>query len=88
MFLQNCAFLDLVHFTSSSSGKILTLNRRRGNLLWERDFNSPVVAIYLLSLEGLIKVPFTSLSNHTIHYLASEIEAHNGLIDNPNHMKL
>ncbi|CAG9763228.1 unnamed protein product [Ceutorhynchus assimilis] len=79
---------DLVHFASTSSGKVLTLDRRRGNLLWKSDLSSPVIAIYLLSLEGLIKVPFTSLSNHTINYLASEIEKHNGLIDNPNHMKL
>ncbi|XP_066254713.1 serine/threonine-protein kinase/endoribonuclease IRE1-like [Euwallacea similis] len=79
---------DLVHFASSSSGKILTLNRRRGNLLWESDLQSPVVAMYLLNLDGLIKVSFSSLSNHTIYYLASEIQAHNGLIDNPNHMKL
>lgn len=79
---------DLVHFASTSSGKILTLDRRRGSLLWEGDLGSPVIAIYLLSLDGLIKVPFTSLSNHTIHYLASEIDFHNGLVDNPNHMKL
>lgn len=81
-------FIDLVHFASSSTGKLLTLNRRTGDLLWEIDLNSPVIAMYLLSLEGLIKVPFSSLSNHTIHYLASEIGEHNGLVDNPNHLKL
>ncbi|KAF7265858.1 hypothetical protein GWI33_020928 [Rhynchophorus ferrugineus] len=79
---------EFVHFASTSSGKILTLDRRKGNLLWDGDLGSPVVAIYLLSVEGLVKVPFTSLSNHTIYYLATEINVHNGLIDNPNHMKL
>ncbi|KAL1497233.1 hypothetical protein ABEB36_008228 [Hypothenemus hampei] len=79
---------ELVHFTSSSSGKVLTLDRRRGNLLWEKDFHSPIIAMYLLSFDGLVKVPFTSLSNHTINYLASEIDSHMGLVNNPNHMKL
>ncbi|XP_019770362.2 serine/threonine-protein kinase/endoribonuclease IRE1 [Dendroctonus ponderosae] len=79
---------DLVHFASSSTGKLLTLDRRTGHLLWETDLGSPVIAMYLLSLDGLIKVPFSSLSNHTIHYLASEIGEHNGLVDNPNHLKL
>ncbi|XP_050310962.1 serine/threonine-protein kinase/endoribonuclease IRE1-like isoform X2 [Anthonomus grandis grandis] len=79
---------DLVHFASTSTGTVLTLDRRKGNLLWQADLGSTVVAMYLLSLEGLVKVPFTSLSNHTINYLATEIDLHKGLMDNPNHMKL
>ncbi|XP_060523248.1 serine/threonine-protein kinase/endoribonuclease IRE1 [Cylas formicarius] len=79
---------DLVHFTSTSSGKTLTLDRRRGNLLWEGDLGSPVVGVYVLTDDGLLKVPFTSLSNSTLYHLAHEIALHSSLVDNPNHMKL
>ena len=33
---------DLAHFTTSSTGKVLTLDRHSGELLWQNDFNSPV----------------------------------------------
>lgn len=77
----------MVHFTSTSSGRVITLDRRRGNLLWDGDLGSPVVGAYLLDPEGLISVPFTSLANHTIIYLQEQLVT-NGLLENSNHMKL
>ncbi|XP_018577852.1 serine/threonine-protein kinase/endoribonuclease ire-1, partial [Anoplophora glabripennis] len=79
---------DLVHFTSSSSGRVIILDRRRGSLLWDGDLGSPVVGTYLLDPEGLISVPYTSLANHTIIYLLQQLISHNGLLENSNHMRL
>lgn len=76
-----------MHFTSTSTGRIVTLDRRRGKILWDNDLGSPVIGSYLLDNEGLISVPFTSLANHTISYLIEEL-SENGLLENPNHMKL
>ena len=69
---------DLAHFSTSSTGKVLTLDRHSGDLLWEQDFNSPVVGIYGLLHDvskpsdgiGLVTIPFTSLSDDTLQNLA------------------
>lgn len=69
---------DLAHFSTSSTGKVLTLDRHTGDLLWEQDFNSPVVGIYGLVQDvsnpsdgiGLYALPFTSLSEDTLQNLA------------------
>ena len=75
---------DLAHFTTSSSGKVLTLDRHSGDLLWQQDFNSPVVGMYGLihdvtnvpnvNVIGLVDVPFTSLAVETLQNLASRLD--------------
>lgn len=65
---------DLAHFSTSSTGKVLTLDRLTGDLLWEQDFKSPVVGVYGLIHDvsnptdgiGLVNIPFTSLSDETL----------------------
>lgn len=53
--------------TSSTSGKIVTMNRQTGGFLWERfDIKSPVVAVFLLSREGFLSVPFTTVADDVI----------------------
>ncbi|KAJ8935645.1 hypothetical protein NQ318_010553 [Aromia moschata] len=79
--------LNLVHFTSTSSGRLITLNRRTGDLLWDEDLNSPVIRIYLLDPEGLMSVPFTSMANHTISYFMTQLLTNNGRLQNPNQLK-
>ncbi|XP_057371090.1 serine/threonine-protein kinase/endoribonuclease IRE1-like [Daphnia carinata] len=72
---------DLAHFTTSSTGKILTLDRHSGDLLWQNDFNSPIVGMYSLIHDisnpydsiGLMPIPFTSLSTDTLKNLASKL---------------
>ena len=72
---------DLAHFTTSSTGKILTLDRHSGDLLWQNDFDSPVVGMYGLIHDisnpydsiGLLPIPFTSLSTDTLKNLASKL---------------
>lgn len=79
---------ESVHFTSASTGQIVTLNRRMGSFLWDRDLGSPIIGVYLLDSEGLMSVPFTSLANHTITHLKTDLEANDGLLYNTNHMRL
>lgn len=80
---------DLAHFTSSSSGKLLTMDRRRGTLLWEIDFGSPVVGVYLLDSDGLLSVPFTGLATNTLTHLGTHLLTHHQPFQTqPSHMKL
>lgn len=72
---------ELAHFTTSSTGKILTLDRHSGDLLWQSDFDSPIVGMYGLVRDvsklnegvGLVPIPFTSLSADTLHNLAARL---------------
>ncbi|XP_017884608.1 serine/threonine-protein kinase/endoribonuclease ire-1 isoform X2 [Ceratina calcarata] len=60
---------DLVHFTTSSTGRVVTVDRRLGIMLWELDLESPVTALYLVKDDGLITVPFTSVADETLDLL-------------------
>lgn len=55
-----------------------------GKLLWQKDFGSPVSAIYILDPEGLISTPFSSLSQETLSDLAVHFVTH----DDPLHAQL
>ncbi|CAH1996027.1 unnamed protein product [Acanthoscelides obtectus] len=88
MSKEDLSDYDYVHFTSTSSGKIITLDRRRGNFLWEANLDSPIISIYLLDKEGLISIPFTSLANHTITYLIEQLQTNDGFLQSSSHMKL
>lgn len=78
----------LVHFASSSTGRILTLDRRNGLILWDKDFGSPLIGSYMLDPDGLISVPFTSLANHTLYQLASDLSLQESPHLLPGQMKL
>lgn len=60
---------DLVHFTTSSTGRVVTLDRRSGMILWELDLKSPVIAMYTVTNDGLLTVPFTSIAEGTLDIL-------------------
>ncbi|XP_012256735.2 serine/threonine-protein kinase/endoribonuclease IRE1 [Athalia rosae] len=60
---------ELVHFSTSSSGRLVTLDRRLGVALWELDLESPVVAVYTVNDDGLVSVPFTSVADDTLDHL-------------------
>ena len=44
----------------------VTLDRKKGTFLWQKFFDSPVVAAFLLGSEGLLSVPFTTVSDDTL----------------------
>lgn len=66
-------FVEYLHFASSSTGRIVTIDRRTNELLWELNMNSPLASVYLLDLDGLISVPFTIMANHSLSNLAMEL---------------
>lgn len=75
-----------LHLTSSSSGHIMTIDRRTGALAWiTSDIGAPVVGAYLLDevIGGLLQVPFTSASAHTLRAI-SKRGSTNGGEDDPN----
>ena len=72
---------DLAHFTTSSTGKVLTLDRHTGDILWQQDFNSTIVGMYGLLYDvfnptdgvSLVSIPFSSLSAGTLKNLADKL---------------
>ncbi|XP_072026641.1 serine/threonine-protein kinase/endoribonuclease IRE1-like [Amphiura filiformis] len=57
------------HFSSSTDGSVVTLDRKSGEMLWDGSYGSPVVGLYTLYGDGLKKVAFTSISPRTMGHL-------------------
>lgn len=64
--------LDLVHFTTSSTGRVVTVDRRLGRILWKLDLKSPVIAMYTVIKDGLLMVPFTSIADPLLEKFATK----------------
>lgn len=41
----------------------MTLDRESGTFMWQKDLKTPVVAVFLLGPDGLLSVPFTTVSD-------------------------
>ncbi|KAL7015844.1 hypothetical protein ACKWTF_016695 [Chironomus riparius] len=55
---------EFVHIVSSSSGKLLTLLKNSGEMLWHKsDLNSPIVALFLMGKNGFLNIPFTTVDD-------------------------
>lgn len=39
------------------------MDRNKGTFMWQKDLTSPVVAAFLLGPDGLLSVPFTTVSD-------------------------
>lgn len=63
-----------VHFVASSSGRALSIDRHLGSPLWQHDYGSPVIAMYILEESGLVAVPFTSIAEETLDHLVLQFE--------------
>ncbi len=63
---------ELAHFTDSSSGTLVTLDRATGGIQWEKEIGSPIVALYRLEDDGIVSVPFTSVSKETLGNLLNQ----------------
>uniref|UniRef100_A0A2M4A0B0 non-specific serine/threonine protein kinase n=1 Tax=Anopheles triannulatus TaxID=58253 RepID=A0A2M4A0B0_9DIPT len=57
---------EFLHLTSSSSGLTATFEQKKGTPLWQKDLSSPVVAVFLLGSEGLLSVPFQTVSDEVL----------------------
>lgn len=53
----------------------MTLDRKSGNIQWEKNIGSPIVAMYKLEGEGIVSVPFTSVSKETLGNLLEQFNA-------------
>ncbi|XP_064552906.1 serine/threonine-protein kinase/endoribonuclease IRE1 [Drosophila montana] len=68
---------EYIHLTTTSNGQIVTLDRKQGKFLWQRDLNSPVVAAFLLGPDGLLSVPFTTVSDEAYEAILEESKTGN-----------
>ncbi|XP_042903215.2 serine/threonine-protein kinase/endoribonuclease IRE1 [Parasteatoda tepidariorum] len=64
----------ITHFTSCSSGRMLSVGKRRGDIMWYGDYGSPIVGLYLLEHGSLQRIPFNSISLDTLE-LITEIQS-------------
>ncbi|XP_012058791.1 PREDICTED: serine/threonine-protein kinase/endoribonuclease IRE1 [Atta cephalotes] len=62
---------DLVHFTTSSTGRVVTLDGL-GKILWKLDLKSPVIAMYTVTKNGLLTIPFTSIADSLLEKFATK----------------
>lgn len=62
----------IIHFTSTSSGRIMSFDRKTGDLVWSHNLETPVVAAYLLDRDGLISVPFNSIGDDTLDHIMED----------------
>ena len=60
---------NLNHLTASSSGLMATLDEVTGELLWEKDFGSPVAGLLLWDISGLQRVPFSTFVSDALKML-------------------
>ncbi|KAH8292366.1 hypothetical protein KR054_009007 [Drosophila jambulina] len=68
---------EYIHLTTTSNGHIVTLDRKQGKFLWQRDLSSPVVAAFLLGPDGLLSVPFTTVSDEAYQAILEESKTGN-----------
>lgn len=66
---------EMVHFMGSSSGRVITMDRRTHRHLWSSKYGSPVIGVYILDSEGLISCPFTSVAEETLDALADQLKS-------------
>ncbi|CAG5031807.1 unnamed protein product [Parnassius apollo] len=62
----------IIHFTSTSNGRIMSFDRKTGDLVWSHNLETPVVAAYLLDRQGLISVPFNSIGDDTLDHILED----------------
>lgn len=66
---------EMVHFMGSSSGRVITMDRRSHRHLWSNKFGSPVIGVYLFDADGLISCPFTNIAEGTLDALADQLKS-------------
>ncbi|GBP65201.1 hypothetical protein EVAR_50008_1 [Eumeta japonica] len=62
----------IIHFTSTSNGRVMSFDRKTGDLVWSLNLETPVVATYLLDRDGLISVPFNSIGDDTLDHIMED----------------
>lgn len=65
-YIEFICRIGYLHFSGSSSGLTVTLDRDSETFMWQKNLNSPVVAVFVLGPEGLLSVPFTTVSDDAL----------------------
>lgn len=60
------------HFSSSSEGLLMTLNKLNGEIIWQLRLDSPIVALYRYQNDQLYKINFAIFSIESLTSLAHE----------------
>jgi len=62
---------EFAHFTSPSTGTMLTYDRETGQLLWQKELDSPIIAVYSVdqATSNLVSVPFNPIAPETLDKL-------------------
>lgn len=60
---------DLHHMCSSSDGFMVTMDESTGEILWTKNYGSPVVGIYRMDNEALLKVKVNHIAKETLKHL-------------------
>ncbi|XP_053679518.1 serine/threonine-protein kinase/endoribonuclease IRE1 [Anopheles nili] len=68
---------EFLHLTSSSSGLTATFEQKKGTPMWQKDLASPVVAVFLLGSEGLLSVPFQTVSDDVLQEINERAKSGN-----------
>uniref|UniRef100_A0A182QMN2 non-specific serine/threonine protein kinase n=1 Tax=Anopheles farauti TaxID=69004 RepID=A0A182QMN2_9DIPT len=68
---------EFLHLTSSSSGLTATFEQKKGTPMWQADLSSPVVAVFLLGSEGLLSVPFQTVSDDVLQEINERAKSGN-----------
>jgi len=76
-FAYDLPHAEYIHLTTTTNGQIVTLDRKHGKFLWQRDLSSPVVAAFLLGPDGLLSVPFTTVSDEAYQAILEESKTGN-----------
>lgn len=77
-------FLGMTYFAASSSGNFAVFLNPKDkfeksppinyhNLLWEREFDSPVIGVYQHDGESLLSLALTNIAKDSIKHLISNI---------------
>ncbi|KAB7504891.1 Serine/threonine-protein kinase/endoribonuclease IRE1 [Armadillidium nasatum] len=66
---------DLIHYTATGEGSILTVDQKTGIPIWNMEFESPVVAMYIIdTASSLTSVPLTTVTSHTLQRLSCNLK--------------
>ncbi|XP_065558599.1 serine/threonine-protein kinase/endoribonuclease IRE1-like isoform X1 [Artemia franciscana] len=71
--LDNIMDYDLIHYTASSNGHIITFDRTDGSLLWQRDLGSPIISIMSSEDYSLVSIPFLTVSSDAIFRITARL---------------
>lgn len=72
---------EYLHLSSSESGALATFERKSGKLVWQKKLTSPVIAVFLLGPEGLLSVPFHTVSERGLQDAVSKTDVGNEAAD-------